>query len=376
MAATNPAQAGAILMAALALPGVAKAENPPENGSISLKYLAYRDSQPNFDRINVHSPAVDLLVPVAGVWALHAGLVADTISGASPRYHTAVSGASHFDERRVGADASVTRYFPRASVTVAGGRSGENDYVSHFGSVKASVSSDDNNTTWQFGLGVSNDKIDPVNHIVKNEHKRTVDALLGLTQVLTPRDIVQAVLTHVRGRGYFSDPYKYIDNRPREHDQDSLLLRWNHYVGATGGSNRVSYRYYTDSYAVHAHALADEYAQPLAGGWTLTPSLRLYTQSAARFYVDPVYDPRFGPPFPPGFSFGDTRNITQDQRLSAYGALTFGLKIEKTIGKDTTFDLKWENYEQRAAWRRFGSGSPGLQRFSARSIQFGITRTW
>ncbi|MFZ3290599.1 MAG: DUF3570 domain-containing protein [Telluria sp.] len=376
MAATRQAPGGAILLAALALPGLAGAENVPEQASISLKYLDYQDRQPNLERVGVHSPSLELVLPVAGRWALRGALVSDVISGASPRYHTAVSGASRFSEKRHAADLSVTRYFARASATLAGGRSKETDYDSRFVSARATVSSADNNTTWLFGAGVANDRIDPVNRAVNNEHKRTLDLMLGVTRVLGARDIGQLVLGHVRGRGYFSNPYKFVDARLRTHDQNSALLRWNHHFSASGATSRLSYRYTTDSYALRSHTAQQEYVRPLKGGWTLTPSLRLYTQSAARFYFDPVYDTRFGAPFPPGFSFAVRRDLSADQRLAAYGALTAGLKVEKQLGPDTTLDFKWEQYRQRAGWRLFGSGSPGLERFSARSIQAGVSHRW
>ncbi len=356
-------------MAALALPGVAQADNAPDKSSISLRYLNYSDSQANLDRISVHSPSVELEVPIAGVWSVRANMVADSISGASPRYHTAVSGASHFDERRIGEEVAVTRYFARSSITVSGGRSGENDYVSHFGAANASVSSEDNNTTWLFGLGAASDKINPVNLAVTDENRHTLEAMLGATQVLTKSDIIQVVLRHVRGRGYFSDPYKYVDKRPREHDQDTLLARWNHHVDGADATLRLAYRYYRDSYGIDAHTLTNEYVQALPGGWTLTPSLRLYRQTAAEFYFDPVYDKRFGPPFPPGYSFTSTAFTSADQRLSAFHALTWGLKVEKELGHDTSFDIKLEDYRQRAT-------SPGLLDFKARSVQAGITFRW
>lgn len=367
---------GAILLAALSLPGVAHADNAPEQASISVKYLDYKERQSNLERIGVRSPSVELVVPVAGVWALRGSVVSDAVSGASPRYHTAVSGASHFKEKRSGVDVSATRYLARASVTVALGTSDENDYDSRFGSVQASFSSDDNNTTWLVGAGLSRDTINPVNDAVKDEHKRSVDLMAGVTQVLTPRDIAQLVLTHVRGRGYFSHPYKYVDERPRERDQDSVLLRWNHHFPASGATSRLSYRYTTDSYAIVSHTLSAELVHAFGDGWTVTPSLRLYTQSAASFYFDPVYDARFGAPFPPNFVFGQPRTMTADQRMSAFGAATLGLKLEKRIGKHTTLDLKWEEYRQHASWRQFGDGSPGLLPLQARSIQVGLTRTW
>ncbi len=372
----NLSKASAILLAALALPGVVHAETAPESASLSVKYLHYQDKQPNLDRVKVTSPSLDLLLPIAGEWSLRVGLVSDSVSGASPRYHSSVSGASRFDDKRRAADVAVTRYFSRASVSVAAGRSGEDDYVSKFASVQASVSSDDNNTTWLFGTGVANDRINPVNLAVAEESKRTVDVMAGVTQVLTPRDLVQLVLTHVRGEGYYSMPYKYVDIRPRDHVQSTLQLRWNHHVEHIGISSRLAYRYYTDDYGIRSHTLTEEVVHPLQGGWTLTPSLRLHTQSKASFYFDPVYDTRFGAPFPPNYKFGSRDPITADQRLSAFGAVTLGLKIEKEIFKDTTLDLKWEQYMQRGAWRQFGSGSPGLQDFSARIVQLGMTTRW
>lgn len=376
MAATRQTPGGAILLAALALPGLARAENAPEQASISLRYLHYQDRQPNLKRIGVHSPSLELLVPLAGRWALRGALVSDAISGASPRYHTALSGASRFSEKRSAVDLSATRYFARASATLAAGRSDETDYESRFLSSHATVSSADNNTTWLFGAGLARDRIDPVNRAVEGERKRTLDLMLGVTQVLGVRDIGQLVLAHVRGRGYFSNPYKFVDMRPRVRDQDSALLRWNHHFSASGATSRLSYRYTTDSYALRSHTLQEEYVRPLARGWTLTPSLRLYTQSAARFYFDPLYDPRFGAPFPRGFSFALPRELSADQRLAAYGALSVGLKVEKQLGSNTTFDVKWEQYRQHAGWRLFGSGSPGLARFSARSIQAGVSHRW
>lgn len=367
---------GAILMAALALPGLAQAENAPDTASLSLRYLDYKDSQPNLERIHVRSPSAELILPIAGAWSLRAALVSDVISGASPRYHTAVSGASHFEEKRKGVDASLTRYFSRASATVSAGRSGEHDYVSRFVSAQATMSSEDNNTTWLAGLGVANDRINPVNKAVENAHKRVLDVMLGVTRVLTPADIGQLLVTHVRGRGYYSNPYKYVDQRPTEHDSNTLTVRWNHHFAAAGGTSRLSYRYYADDYDVKAHTLSGEYVLPLAGGWALTPSARVYSQSAASFYFNPGYHPVFGPPFPPGYNFADKKDISADQRLSAYGALTLGMRIAKEIGRNTTVDVKWEEYRQRGSWRLFGSGSPGLQTFSARSIQAGVTTRW
>lgn len=367
-----------ILAAALALPGlhgVAQADTVPERGEISFKYLDYQDRQPGLERVSVRSPAVGIVAPIAGAWSLEASLVHDTVSGATPRYHTAISGASRMDEKRRAADLRVTRYFARGSVSVSAAHSSENDYLSRAAGVQGQYSTEDNNTTGSFGIGVTNDRIDPVNLIVRNERKHTVELLAGVTQVLGMRDVAQIQVTHASGEGYFSDPYKYVDNRPRTRVQNALLLRWNHHHAASEGTSRISYRYYRDSYRIRSHTVGVEYVQPL-GGWRLTPSARLYSQSAAGFYVDPVYDPVFGPPFPPGFVFNSRAFVTQDHRMAAFGGLTFGLKLEKQIGTDWLVNFKVEDYRQRASLHLSGSGSPGLASFAARVYQVGVTRLW
>lgn len=367
--------AASILSAALMLPGVqAHAEAPPTNGVISVGYLDYRDSQSGLDRINVHAPSLSIMAPVAGVWSVSGSLVKDDVSGASPRYHTAVSGASHMNDDRKAGDVSLTRYLDRGSVTVGAAYSTEHDYVSRALSLQGSYESEDHNRTWTAAIGHSDDKIDPVNHIVTNERKRTTNFLLGVTQVLTANDVAQLTLGYDDGSGYFSDPYKSFDNRPRTRDETTLLARWNHHIAATDGTTRLTYRYYRDTFGVRGHTLGAEYVQPLSDGWTLTPEVRLYTQSAASFYYDPVYDSKLGAPFPPGYN--GTGYMSADQRLSGFGAVTLGLKASKQIDKLWSVDAKVSAYQQRGSWRLFHQGSPGLDALRAQTVQIAINRQW
>lgn len=368
----------ALLAAAMLLPGIGAvhAETPPERGSVSVKYLYYKEEQPGLDRVRVRAPAVSVLAPIAGEWSLAASATVDDVSGASPRYHTAVSGASRMDDLRKAGDVAVTRYLPRGSVSLAAAWSGEHDYVSRALSLQASLSSEDRNTTWNFGVGGSDDSINPVNHIVQDAGRQTVSVLAGVTRVLTPFDVGQFTLTHSRGHGYYSDPYKLADNRPDARRQDTALLQWNHRFAARDATSRLSYRFYRDSFGVQAHTLGAEWVQGLGRGWSVTPSVRLYSQRAADFYFDPVYDSRLGAPFPPGYVFGSGQAGSADQRLSAFGAATLGVKLARQLNRDWAMDFKLERYEQRGAWRLFGSGSPGLAPMRAVSLQVGGTRQW
>jgi Protein of unknown function (DUF3570) len=380
---------GLITLAALALPGVmpvaARAEDAPERATVSVKFLHYQDSQsvgtryPNytgsegssFDRVAVNSPSIQVLLPVDSRWSVVAGGVYDQVSGASPKYYSDVSGASKMSDKRSAADVKVTRYFERAAVAVGAARSSEHDYKSTALSLDGRMSSDDNNSTWNLGLGVTIDAINPVKggqHNVVNEHKGTGEVMLGLTQVASRDDLVQLTLTQSVGRGYFSDPYKLYDYRPRRRNASVGLLRWNHHLEEWGATLRSSYRYYRDTFGIRAHTAELGWVQPVSATLKFTPSLRYATQSAAYFYVDPVTDTSLYPG-----PVGSPTYNTADQRMSAFGAVTVGIKAELQLGLWST-DLKLEKYEQRSGWRVGGEGSPGIDPFHAVFVQFGVSR--
>jgi hypothetical protein len=378
-----------VLMATLLLPGlaavstVASAENAPEHGTLALKYGTYSDWQPGWDRIKVRAPHLYALVPLGKEWSAEAGFVLDTLSGATPRIHSssAQSSASKMSDERKAGDVKVTRYFSRSAVSVGGAYSTEHDYKSKALSIDARFSSEDNNRTWSFGLGSSNDVIDTTysnkTNGVVNQPKRTIELMAGVTQVLTPKDIVQLNITHSRGRGYFTDPYKTYDKRPDSRVSTVGLVRWNHYVEQFDASVRSSYRLYNDSFGVSSNTLGVDWVQS-AGKWTFTPGVRYYTQRAAKFYFDGIadaagkYDATATQTAATVFSAAG-KIYSADQRLSAYGAVTASIKVDYAITESTTVDLKLERYQQKSSYRLGGNGSPFIDPFNAQFVQVGIS---
>ena len=350
-----------------------QAEVAPERGSVSLRYLDYVDYQPDLERMRIRAPSLMVAAPVAGVWLLEGSWVADTVSGASPAYHTVSRSASRVHDKREAADAKVTRYFPRGTLKLGAAYSTESDYLSRAMSLQGSVSSESQNTTLNFGFGMTRDRVMPINRRVDNEPKAVIDLMLGVTQILTPVDIAQVTASFTRGRGYFSDPYKFLDQRPRERDQTVILARWNHHFPALEATTRLSYRNYADTWAVRANTLTMEYVQSLPSGWMVTPLARAHTQNAAAFYrdVNPAAPTR--PSIPAGYESGVSL-LSYDQRLSAFGALTVGVRVAKQINADWQWDVKVEHYQQRASWYWGGRGSPGLAPLSARMVQLGVSR--
>lgn len=366
-----PTLTKSILFAALALNGVAilpstaQAEDVPEKASISWNNLHYRESQPGLDRVGVNSNSFLITAPVAGVWSFDATLVTEKVSGASPRYHTVISSASKMSDLRKAGDLKIRRYFDRLTLSAGIATSSENDYESKAGSLEAKLFSDDNNTTWNVGLGAASDKITAVGRNV-HETRRGKDFLVGVSQVLSAQDIAQLTLTYQSGTGYFSDPYKSLDIRPRERKQTALLARHNHYFPDADSTLRLSYRYYSDSFKIRSHTLTVDYAQTLPEGWTLTPTVRLYTQKAASFYFEPSYVFLY---IPVGYKIGGTQFVTEDQRLSAFGSRSLALKLSKKFNENWMFDLKLERYQQR----NDGEGKFKLADLNASTLQVGVS---
>jgi hypothetical protein len=375
-----------VLAAALALPGLlpgsAQAQVTAPNATlVQFKFLYYKDYQPSGDRMTIKSPALYLLTPITDDWVFEIGAVYDSISGASPYYHSVLSGASGegIKDGRTAADFTVTKYFAnRTSVAVRAAYSTEDDYRSTAGAVTIRHATPDQNTTFTLGGGYSGDSVFPEGiGTPQTYYKRTYDAIVGVSQVFTPNDTAQLNYYYAHQSGYLTDPYKAywgIDNRPTERSQNAVLARWNHYFEWADATMRTSFRYYHDDWEVTANTLTFEWAQTLPQGWVLTPGLRYTTQSAAYFYYDPVYDPILGAPFPPGYLQNPFGFYSADQRLSAFGAITAGLKVSKAFTGGWIIDGKAEYYEQRGDWRIGGEGSTGLEPFKAQMYQVGVTR--
>ena len=344
----------------------AHAEAPPERGTVSLKYLDYLDSQPGSDRIKVGATALGVSAPINSTWSFDGSLISDVISGASPAYYTATRSFSNIIDRRRAVDVNLTHYALDMSFKVGLSASNESDYESRALSAQISLPSDDRNTTYKFGVGLTKDNIQSNIDKTLSENKTTVDWMAGVTQVFTPNDIGQLIATYVNGQGFFTDPYKLLDNRPRVKQIKTLLGRWNHFFSGSENTLRLSYRYYTDSNDVRAHTVISELAFAPIAGFALTPLVRFYTQTAANFFVppDPAFPNRVNIPedYAPGVSY-----LSFDPRVSAFRGLTLGLKITKKIDEDWSIDLKVERYEQRPT-------SEGLANFGARTLQIGVTR--
>ncbi len=363
------APAHALFAAAIALPGVlpatALAESAPEQGLFSLAYDNYRDWQPGANRMSVQSPTIFMLVPISDSLAVQGSVVYDAVTGASPYFYNALSGASIGDYRTAG-DLKVTKWFGRWAVGVGAAVSSEQDYLSRAGSVDVRYSTPDNNTTYAFGIGGAYDTINSVNGVAVNEHRHSLEFLVGITQVLNADAIVQSNLTYYTGQGYYSDPYKSLDTRPDNRRTLAWLTRYNQAFVAQDGVLQLTYRLLFDSFGDHSNMFEVAWVQGLPQGWSLTPNMRYIAQHGASFY--------YNPPWPVGYV--DGQNYTADTRLATWGAFTVGLTAAKVFEGGWGAYAKYQYYQQRPDWYLGGTGSPGILDFSARWFELGFSKTF
>ncbi len=366
---------GSVIAAALAIPGIAAAQTEPVQGqsAVGVKWLNYRDWQPGLERIRVNSPVFLLRTPINHEWSVEGTATMDSLSGATPRYHSAVSGASRMsDERRAG-DVKMTRFADRSSWSLAVAASNENDFRSRAISGQARWSSEDNNRNWNLGVGITLDRIGSTDAPSLDERRRTVELAVGVTQVLSRTDLVQLTVSYAAGQGYYSDPYKRPDYRPDFRNRSSATLRWNHHLENWDTTLRSSYRIYSDSFGVRSHTASLEAVVAQGPRLQITPSIRLYTQDAASFYYNPIYS-YTGTPYPADYFATSPAYSSADQRLAAFGALALGLKFAVQFGDGWTADIKLERYQQQSSWHLIQPGSRGLAPFSASYVQWGLMR--
>ncbi|PVE06661.1 DUF3570 domain-containing protein [Limnohabitans sp. Rim28] len=362
--------AAAVVM--LGMPTAASAVAQPERAQVSLKTMDYQDRQDQASRIGVKAQSSHWVLPIGAAWALEAGTVVDTISGASPAYYTARRSFAPVRDERRAQDIKASHYWRNQRIMLGQSGSKEVDYLSRSHVFMYSRSTPDNNTTLDLGAARTHDTINPVTRLVVDEKKTVTELLLGLTQVVTPRDLVQVQWVHSSGQGYFNDPYKLLDARPDHRRTDALSLRWNHHRPQTQTTARWQARVMEDSFGIRSATLGLDLAQVLTPQWTLTPSARIYSQSTASFFSAPDPNRPDVPFIPNNFVLGQS-HISFDQRLAAFGALTLGLKLEKKITSNTSVDIKYERYRQRNAWSLHGPNVEGLDDFKAQFVQLGLT---
>ncbi len=341
-------------------------------------------------------------------------------------------------ETRKQGDFNLGYEWDEAALNVGAGLSQENDYESRFGNLSGRWDFNQKQTSLNLGLSYTNSDINAlldhdatpyiyntsaglvnysqiqsgsqinlvggaqINNRLLTGNRQDWATNFSLTQILNKNALVVAGIGFTRNTGYMANPYKAVttvfvdptqkitspssvltgtslsllEKRPEERDQWTGNLSYVQHIGLLDAAAHFDYRLFSDDWGITSHTFEFDWVQPLFDGWTVTPTVRYYSQTAADFYTPYMVSfqtypgkPTFNP---------KTRVITlsqlnpnkllanysSDQRLSAYGALSGGMTVSKRFAKGISLELGAEYYTHAGSLKMGGGGEGSYADFN------------
>jgi hypothetical protein len=189
------------------------------------------------------------------------------------------------------------------------------------------------------------------------QSKDVVDALVGVTQLLGRRDLIEVTYSYGQSDGYLTDPYKILsvvdpvtgvpvagppdglpylylfEHRPDSRTKQSVFAEWRHAFDRD--SLALNARYMSDDWGIDSQTVEARYRWNINENSYLEPHLRWYTQSAADFYTTVLFD---GDPLP--------EYASADYRLADLDAYTVGAKYgHRTERGEWSVRLEYYHHE-------------------------------
>ncbi|NND69529.1 MAG: DUF3570 domain-containing protein [Halioglobus sp.] len=370
----------ALTSSALLLPAYqAAADAPPDYTEIGVRYSKYEEDDiqgsksfgGGSERYDIDIAQFHLLAPVGDNFSVALDVQWEDMSGASPWFvgestggpRVIMSGAS-IEETRTEVSVATRYYYERGNAGISYTYSDEDDYESDAFSLDASLNSEDGMTTYSAAISSSWDDIEPTQGSIPTntleDEKDIRSAWIGVTRIVSKQAIVRFGLSYTYRDGYLTDTYKNRDSRPDERKEYTFSTGYRHFFNEHDAALHLDYRYFDDDWDIASHSVDVAWVQNVPGDIQLTPFFRYYSQDEARFFnvVTETTD----------------RFYADDYRLSAYGALTFGLRVRKDIG-NWSVNATGERYRSDQSWSLFnGNESPGLVDFWR--VSFGLNYTF
>ncbi|WJG09268.1 DUF3570 domain-containing protein [Aliiglaciecola sp. LCG003] len=252
----------------------------------------------------------------------------------------------------------------------------EYDYLSIVGNGSLAYDFNKKNTTLSAGISYALDTIDPVGgapvdftsmiidrgqyatdeayrqdfdatRTSGSQDKDTIDLLLGVTQIINKRMLMQLNYSFSTSDGYHNDPYKVLsvvnqqgltqdilhESRPTERSKHSVYLQSKYALDS--GVVDVSYRFATDDWDINSHTLDTRFRYNLSETSYIQPHFRYYQQTEADFYSPFLIE---GAPLP--------EFASADYRLGEMSAITLGLKYGMQLQNGHELAFRIEYYQQ------------------------------
>ena len=327
-------------------------------------------------------------------------------------------------ETRKQGDFNLTYEFDNASINVGGGISVENDYESRFVNWGGTVDLNNKLTTLNFSQSYTNSTTSAVfdhdafgylltygysDQIVNTQSDVVGDTntlygdredwstSFGITQVLGKNTLFEASVNYTNSAGFMENPYKavyvfflnpgtvapgissaakgaYLEQRPDKRNQWAWNTRLVQYVSPLDAAVNLSYRFFHDDWGINAHTIEADWVQPLGRGWSVTPTVRYYSQDKADFY-HPYLVSENQLTNNQAVDYGNIpeQDFSSDHRLSGYGALSGGIVVSKEFSKGVRLDMGFEYYTHQGELKLGGGGEGSYADFSSYTANAALT---
>jgi len=349
----------ALLAAALAL--CLPRPSARADDSIAYKFENYREED---GRITVETQSSEVNQDIGSLTHLTLTGTIDAISGATPTGQPAAAGSdvvpmTEIQERRKAWSGDLSEQIQNVNLDVGFADSRESDYVSQGWSVNSLVDLNQKNTTLRLGVAGTSDQVEIFFLPGKYVPKHSAEAIFGITQLLSPLTFVTVNVTAGQARGYLAEPHKFVEkeievfpgvfldeafgeNSPNLRDKGTLFASINHAFPEVRGALEASYRFYEDSFGITANTGEVSWIQHVGAHLDVEPMVRVYEQSAARFYYYDLDDTPIIPVHVPTIGAGPF--YSSDFRLSAMDSYAAGLTATWKPTDWVRLDLGYEQY--------------------------------
>jgi len=368
----------------------AQAQNLPQDWQGDVALLVY--SEPN--RVSAFEPAIALKKTFDDDSVLGIKLVLDALSGAShngaaanaapqtftrPSGHGSYTAAANktplddtFRDTRINVSVSYEHELSRLEKMLWGANaSSEYDFLSVGGSSRYLADINQRNTTLSAGFSFEVDSIKAVGGFAQplsemrantlaqgkigSSHTRImVETLLGVTQIIDHKTLMQLNYGLALSDGEHTDPYKIIsvldsngdliaanglngtylyERRPDSRIRQNVFAKVKRYL--FGDVVDVSYRYAWDDWGISSHTIDTHYRYNMSAAFYLEPHLRFYQQQGADFYRHSIVNSEVVPNY-----------LSADYRLADMQATTVGVKIGFLTPGGHKSSVRLEYYRQ------------------------------
>ena len=340
---------------------------------VSVQYMNYDEDD---GRTTISTPSIEVNKDFGADYTLNLSFAYDSVSGASPTYFDAASGASasskgvtsprnvtykdleYKDERKALGATLTKRFASRDELTLGTNFSNEYDYKSYEVSAEYLHYLDaSKNQSLSFGTSyqkndvsiycfLGNDECDSMSGA--SEKVMDLDVIsseLGFTQIIDKTSLVKASLFYINEDGYLSNPYMRVvrnhainpeitqENKPNSRTAYGTLIQYSKALNDKISSTS-SYRLYMDDWDITSHTINSELYYEVNEKFTAGVGLRYYTQSEAEFYNDTKE------------YFSDEVYASSDRRMSDFDSLNYTQSADYKVNNKISVNTSVNFYDQ------------------------------